>query len=81
MAEEEKKDKKKKASGPDDEPPIEEDVEFLGKPPKRKETRITYFRKSFVYNNLDPPLPKPGKKFEKEEKIENELVRQFRVSI
>ena len=29
----------------------------------------------------DPPLPKPGKKFDKEEKKENELLRRFWVTI
>jgi hypothetical protein len=29
----------------DEEPPEEEEVEFLGKAPKRKENRTTYLRK------------------------------------
>ena len=64
MGDEEKKEEKKED---DDEEP-EEEVEFLGKAPKKKETRITFFH---------PPLPKPGKKFDPEEKKENELLRQF----
>jgi hypothetical protein len=65
MADEEKKDD---AAGDDDADEQEEEVEFLGKAPKKKETRITFFH---------PPLPMPGKKFEKEEKRENELLRSF----
>ena len=62
--------KKAAAEDEDDEP--EEEVEFLGKAPKRKDTRITFYH---------PPLPKPTKKFDVEEKKENELLRQFRVRI
>ena len=69
MGDEEKKEEKKEDED-DDEP--EEEVEFLGKAPKKKETRITFFH---------PPLPKPGKKFDPEEKKENELLRQFQVKI
>ena len=68
MGDEEKKEEV--AEEDDDEP--EEEVEFLGKAPKKKETRITFFH---------PPLPKPGKKFDPEEKKENELRRMFQVKI
>ena len=64
MGDEEKKEEV--AEDEVDEP--EEEVEFLGKAPKKKETRITFFY---------PPLPKPGKKFDPEEKKENELLRMF----
>ena len=47
-------------------------MEFLGKAPKKKDTRITF---------RHPPLPKPNKKFGAEEKNENELLRQFRIKI
>jgi hypothetical protein len=47
-------------------------VEFLGKAPKRKDTRITFYH---------PPLPKPNKKFAPDDKLENELLRQFRIKI
>ena len=67
MPEEEKKEEEAEA---DDEQ--EEDVEFLGKAPKVKETRITF---------RHAPLPKPSIKFGMEEKDENELLRQFRVKI
>jgi len=50
----------------------DEDVEFLGKAPKRKETRITFYH---------PPLPKPNKKFDPDEKMSNELLRQFKIKI
>lgn len=50
----------------------EEQVEFLGKAPKRKDTRVTFFH---------PPLAKPSKKFHPDEKNENEMLRQFRVKI
>ena len=30
---------------------------------------------------MDPPLPKPTKKFEEEEKQENEMMRNFKVKI
>ena len=68
MPEDKKEDKKEEE---DDEEP-QEQVEFLGKAPKRKETRVSYFH---------PPLPKPTKKFDPEDKKENELLRQFRVKI
>jgi len=64
-------DKKEEGKEEDDEEP-QEQVEFLGKAPKRKETRVSYFH---------PPLPKPTKKFDPEDKKENELLRQFRVKI
>lgn len=44
----------------------EEQVEFVGKAPKVKDSRVTFFH---------PPLPKPSKKFHPEEKNENELLR------
>ena len=50
----------------------EEQIEFVGKAPKLKDTRVTFFH---------PPVPKPAKKFHPEEKNENELLRQFRVKI
>ena len=50
----------------------EEDIDFLGKAPKKKDMRVSFFH---------PPLPKPGKKFDPEEKKENELLRQFKVRI
>ena len=59
---EDKKEEEKKDD--DDEP--QEQVEFLGKAPKRKETRVSYFH---------PPLPKPTKKFDPIDKKENELLR------
>jgi hypothetical protein len=65
MPEEEKKEE---GGGDDEEEEKEEEVEFLGKAPKKKETRITFFH---------PPMPKPGKKFDPEEKKENELLRMF----
>ena len=56
------KEKKKRPLKPDEEPPIDEQVEFLGKPPKRKETRITYLRKSpNNLNFLDTPQPNSTK--------------------
>mgnify|MGYP006875001099 CR=1 FL=1 len=45
---------------------MDEDVEFLGKAPKKKDTRITFYH---------APLPLPNKKFDEEEKNENELLR------
>ena len=63
----------------DDDP--EEEVEFLGKAPKKKETRVSYFRKFilkfefYFWKLLDPPLGKPTKKFHPEDKKEGELLR------
>ena len=34
-----------------------------------------------IYNNLDPPLPLPSKKFDPDVKKENEMLRTFRVKI
>ena len=45
---------------------MKDDIEFLGKAPKHKDSRITFFH---------PPLPKPTKKFEPDEKMQNELYR------
>jgi hypothetical protein len=56
----------------EDDEESEEQVEFLGKPPKAKDTRVTFFH---------PPLAKPSKKFHPDEKNENEMLRQFRVKI
>ena len=63
----------------------EEGVEFLGKAPKKKDTRVTYYRKfkfilPILYNHLyiiksDTPLPLPAKKFDKDIKKENEQIR------
>jgi hypothetical protein len=52
----------------EDEEEKKDEIEFLGKAPKNKDTRITFY---------DPPLPKPTKKFDDEEKSANELLRQF----
>jgi hypothetical protein len=56
----------KKGGGEEEDEEPEEEVEFLGKAPKKKETRITFYH---------PPLPKPTKKFDPEEKKFNELLR------
>lgn len=60
---EEKKDKPENVEEAEDDP--EEQVEFLGKAPKRKDTRVTFYH---------PPLPLPTKKFASEDKKENELL-------
>jgi hypothetical protein len=65
MADEEKKDD---APGDDEAEEPEEEIEFLGKAPKQKDGRITFFH---------PPLPKPGKKFDPEEKKDSEYLRMF----
>lgn len=54
----------------DDEPA--EKVEFLGKAPVRKDTRVTFYH---------PPLPLPTKKFHPDDKKENEILRQFKFKI
>ena len=60
-------DKKEDGAGDDEEDDQEEeDIEFLGKAPKKKDMRVSFFH---------PPLPKPGIKFDPEEKKENELLR------
>ena len=64
--------KKPDAAGAEEEDAPEEQVEFLGKAPKRKETRVCFYH---------PPLEKPTKKFHPEDKKENELLRQFKVKI
>ena len=46
--EEENKDGEKKGEE-EVEGPIDENVEFLGKAPKKKETRVTFFRKFFLF--------------------------------
>lgn len=63
MADGEKKDKPENVAEEDDEP--EEQVEFLGKAPKRKDTRVTFYH---------PPLPLPTKKFHQDDKNENEML-------
>jgi hypothetical protein len=63
---------KKGKKDPGVEPPRDPEIEFLGKAPKKKDNRITY---------LHPPLSKPGKKFDKEDKKENEMVRSFKIKI
>ena len=66
MADAKKDDKKAGGGDEEEEGAPEEQVEFLGKAPKRKETRVTFYH---------PPLPKPTKKFHAEDKKENELLR------
>ena len=58
--------KKPAAGGEEEEEAPEEQVEFLGKAPKRKDTRVCFYH---------PPLPKPTKKFFSEDKKEQELLR------
>jgi hypothetical protein len=71
MPEEKKKDDDEEVGDPED-GGADEEVDFLGKAPKKKDTRITF---------RDAPLSKPTKKFGQDEKKENELLRQFRIKI
>ena len=79
--EEEKKDGKdgeKKENDEEVEGPEDENVEFLGKAPKKKETRVTYFRK-YLQPNIIIYLRSPIAKTK--QKVYKSRERRLRITV